>query len=167
MVWLETERLLFRDHEESDLEADCEMESDPEYRWPQIVHPRSELVRGFFGAEMQQAPLRLRATVFKPDGLYIGRCGLYPFRNEEGETVPQEAVLAYYLARPYWGRGLATEAGAAFVRHGFENLGMTRIHAGVNLLNVRSIRVLEKLGFQPIAEGESNGTRWRDYAIEA
>ena len=28
------------------------------------------------------------------------------------ERVPDEGVLAFYLARAYWGRGLATEAGA-------------------------------------------------------
>ena len=47
MLRLETERLLFRDHEERDLEPYCEIESDPEYRWPQVVHPRAELERSF------------------------------------------------------------------------------------------------------------------------
>ena len=34
-------------------------------------------------------------------------------RSDDGEVIPGEARLAYYLARPYWGRGLATEAGRA------------------------------------------------------
>ena len=42
MSVIETERLLFRDHEPGDLIPFCEMESDPEYRRPQVVHPRAE-----------------------------------------------------------------------------------------------------------------------------
>jgi hypothetical protein len=44
---LETERLLLRDHEPQDLESYCEIESDLQYRWPQPVHSRAELERGF------------------------------------------------------------------------------------------------------------------------
>ena len=47
MIVIETERLLFRDHVEADLEPFCEMESDADYRRPQKVHPRAELERSF------------------------------------------------------------------------------------------------------------------------
>jgi RimJ/RimL family protein N-acetyltransferase len=114
MVSLETERLLFRDHE--------------------------------------------------PDR-YVGRCGLYPSRSEDNAVIEDEAVLAFYLARDYWGRGLATEAGAAFVRHGFETLGLRRIHAGMNAENKASIRVVEKLGFTRVRSGEGSGSRWHDYEL--
>ena len=81
MVRLETERLLFRDHEPGDLEAYCAMESDSLYRAPQPVHPRAELERSFRNVWLVPKTLALRATVFKADNQYIGRCGLYPFRN--------------------------------------------------------------------------------------
>lgn len=93
MIRLETERLLFRDHEPADLEPYCEMESDPAYRWPQKVHPRAELERSFREAWLLPKPMGLLATVHKPDGRYIGRCGLYPLRTEEGIVVPGEAQL--------------------------------------------------------------------------
>jgi RimJ/RimL family protein N-acetyltransferase len=162
---LETERLLFRDHEPGDLDAYCSMESDPLYRAPLPVHARTELERSFRDVWLVPKPLGLRATVFKPDNRYIGRCGLYPFRNDMDVTVPREAVLAFYLARDYWGRGLATEAGEAFVRHGFETLGLQRIHAGMNALNAASIRVIEKLGFTRVRSGEGGGNRWHDYEL--
>lgn len=47
VIKLETERLLFRDHEARDLDEYCAMESDPQYRWPQVVHPRADLERRF------------------------------------------------------------------------------------------------------------------------
>jgi RimJ/RimL family protein N-acetyltransferase len=165
MIWLESERLLFRDHQPDDLEAYCAMESDPLYRAHQPVHPRAELERSFRGTWMVSRPLGLRATVFKADHRYIGRCGLYPFRDESDAMVDGEATLAFYLAREYWGRGLATEAGQAFVRHGFETLGLRRIHAGMNANNAASIRVIEKLGFTRVRSGESGGNRWHDYEL--
>ena len=164
-VRLETERLLFRDHEPDDLEAYCAMESDPLYRAPQRVHPRAELERSFRETWLVAKPLALRATVFKPDNQYIGRCGLYPFRNESDAMVAGEAVLAFYLAREYWGRGLATEAGRAFVDHGFATLGLRKIHAGMNAKNAASIRVIEKLGFTRVRSGEAGRNRWHDYEL--
>ncbi len=86
------------------------------------------------------------ATVLKPEGNYVGRCGLYPHLKGE-ERVPDEGVLAFYLARAFWGRGLATEAGRAFVDFGFGELGLKRIVTTVDTRNAASVRVLEKLGF--------------------
>jgi [ribosomal protein S5]-alanine N-acetyltransferase len=165
MKVLETDRLLFRDHEASDLEAYCAIESDPEYRRPQVVHLRSELERGFHEGWLPPKPMGLLATVYKPDGRYIGRCGLYPVRTDDGLVVPGEARLAFYLARPYWGRGLATEAGRAFIRRGFSELGLSRIEAGMNADNLASVRVIEKLGFTWVRSGEGGGSRWHEYEL--
>jgi RimJ/RimL family protein N-acetyltransferase len=107
----------------------------------------------------------LLATVFKPEGRYIGRCGLYPLRGEDNAVIPEEACLAYYLARPYWGRGLAAEAGRAFIQYGFRELGLSRIEAGANANNLASIRVLEKLGFVWIRSGEGGGSSWHEYEL--
>lgn len=166
MVSLETERLLFRDHEPSDLEPYCAMESDPQYRWPQAVHPRAELVRSFRDTWLVPKPMGLLATVFKPDARYIGRCGLYPLRDDLSDIVENEASIAFYLAREYWGRGLATEAGQAFVKHGFENLGLRRIVAGINAANKASIRVIEKLGFNWLRDGGGGASRWHEFDLQ-
>jgi RimJ/RimL family protein N-acetyltransferase len=162
---LETERLLFRDHGEADLEPYCAMESDPEYRWPQPVHPRDELERSFRQGWLPPKPMGLLATVYKPEGCYIGRCGLYPLDRDDGGVVPGEAQLAFYLARPYWGRGLATEAGRAFILRGFSGLGLSRIQAGMNALNQASIRVIQKLGLVWVRSGEGGGSRWHEYEL--
>jgi RimJ/RimL family protein N-acetyltransferase len=45
-----------------------------------------------------------------------------------------------------WGRGLATEAGAAGLRFGFEHLGLDRIVSVYEPENVKSGRVMERLG---------------------
>ena len=165
MTILETHRLLFRNHIPADLEPYCEIESDPVYRAPQKVHPRVELERSFRESVSPPKPMCLLATVFKLEGKYVGRCGLYPRRGDDDNVIPGEAVLAFYLARPYWGRGLATEAGRAFIQHGFRTLGLSRIVAGANAENHASNRVLQKLGFIHTKSGEGGGSRWHDYEL--
>ncbi len=165
MKIFETERLLFRDHEPGDLEAYCAIESDPVYRSPQLVHPRDELERSFHRACLPPKTIGLKATVVKADGCYIGRTGLYPRRDDDGQLVPEEACIAFYLARPNWRQGFATEAGMAWVRHGFDVWKLKRIEAGVNAENRASIHVLEKLGFQWVRSGEGGGSRWHLYEM--
>ena len=55
--------------------------------------------------------------------------------------------LIYALGRDWWGRGLATEAAAACLRHGFEVLDFTEIVALAFPENEPSIHVMHKLGF--------------------
>jgi RimJ/RimL family protein N-acetyltransferase len=165
VIRLETDRLLLRDHELSDLEAYCEMESDPIYRAPQKVHPREELERSFQGSWMPRKDMGLLATVFKPDGKYVGRTGLYPFRTDNGAIAPNEATLAFYIARPYWGRGIATEAGRRFIEQGFRDLGLIKIHAGINDANLASLRVIEKLGFSRVRSGGDDNVKWHDFEL--
>jgi RimJ/RimL family protein N-acetyltransferase len=58
--------------------------------------------------------------------------------------------FGYWLARPYWGRGYATEAATAFLRHAFETVGVERIDSCVFADNPASLRVQEKLGFRRV-----------------
>ena len=143
------------------------MESDPVYRHPQKVHPRGELERSFRESVLPPKAMGLLATVLKSEERYIGRCGLYPHRDDQGQIVPHEAVLAFYLARPYWGRGLATEAGRAFVAYGFSNFGLSRIVAGANVNNVASIRAIERSGliYTHSGGGENGGDRWKAFEL--
>lgn len=65
-----------------------------------------------------------------------------------GATPDGGVELGYWIARPYWGRGFATE-GAGGAIEVARLLGHRRIEAGHYLDNPASGRVLRKLGFQP------------------
>jgi ribosomal-protein-alanine N-acetyltransferase len=151
-MWvLESERLGFRPHEAADLEAFCAMETDAEVRRYVGGTPRTrEAAEERFRSRTMQ-PLKDRlamwATVLKSENRYVGRCGLYPHLSD-GVMVRGEAVLGFYLAREFWGRGLASEAGRAFVNFGFGELKLARIVTAVDVRNGASVRVLEKLGFE-------------------
>lgn len=77
-----------------------------------------------------------------PLGRVIGGLGAYWVSRPNGTM-----ELGYSLAEPYWGRGLATEAAAAVVRHVFTGYPVERLQARVFVGNEASGRVLEKLGF--------------------
>jgi ribosomal-protein-alanine N-acetyltransferase len=154
MIVLETARLLFRDHEPGDLEPFCAMEADPEVRRYVGGQPRTraDAERKFRNVYLPAVRNRLGmwATVFKPDACYIGYCGLYPHFGDIG-PIPGEGTLGFYLARAYWGRGLATETCLAFIDFGFRDHGLKRIVTSVEVGNDASLHVLWKLGFSEVS----------------
>jgi RimJ/RimL family protein N-acetyltransferase len=70
----------------------------------------------------------------------IGFCGLQPLPESE------EIEIGWWLARAWWGRGLATEAARAALRDGFERVGFERIVAIAQPANTASIGIMRKLG---------------------
>jgi RimJ/RimL family protein N-acetyltransferase len=65
------------------------------------------------------------------------------------EVCGDGAELGYWIARPFWGLGFATEAGRAVVDLADRGLRLPRLHASHFAGNHASARVLEKLGFMP------------------
>lgn len=153
-IFLESERLWFRQHVPDDRAAYIAMEQDPEVRRYVGGYPRTREAaeQKFTGAlEPSNTRLSMWATILKEEHKYIGRCGIYPHFDQNGVPVPGEASLGLYIAKDYWGRGLATEAGRAFINFGFDVLKLNRIATMVQVGNDASVRVLEKLGFDLVA----------------
>lgn len=59
----------------------------------------------------------------------------------------RSAEIGYWLAEPYWGRGIATDAVMAIVPVAFQQYDIVRLQAGIFSNNPASMRVLEKCGF--------------------
>lgn len=74
----------------------------------------------------------------------VGAIGLTV--KEDVERVSAE--LGYWLAEPFWGRGITTAAVRAMVAYAFRTFGLTRVFALPYARNAASARVLEKAGFQ-------------------
>lgn len=62
-----------------------------------------------------------------------------------------EADVAYVLAVQHWGKGFATEAVAAMLQELAGSYGVTRFAAVLKQANLRSKRLLQRLGFVPAA----------------
>jgi RimJ/RimL family protein N-acetyltransferase len=70
----------------------------------------------------------------------VGSCGL-------GRRPSGAVELGYWIGRPFWGRGFASEAGHALIEIA-RALGLRQIEASHFIDNPASARVLDKLGFE-------------------
>jgi len=100
----------------------------------------------------------LWALEMKGEGRLIGRAGL--------QRIPEtgEVEVDFILDAPYWGRGLATEAGRASLDHGFGPLGLDEIVGIVHPENAASRAVLEKIGMSFTRNAEYFGMACCRYA---
>jgi RimJ/RimL family protein N-acetyltransferase len=78
------------------------------------------------------------------DADLIGGCGFEGFQV----GTSHRAEVGYWLAKPYWGRGIMTAVVRRVCEHAFAEFGLVKITAHVFVDNTRSARVLEKCGFQ-------------------
>lgn len=83
----------------------------------------------------------------------IGGCGIGKGRDARPE-------LSFWLARPFWGLGFATEAAAAVTRMARAS-GILNLVARSTTDNIAAIHVLSKLGFRPAGRIEQRHSRAR------
>jgi 8-oxo-dGTP diphosphatase len=149
MCVLESERLILRPPRPSDIEAMAAWLSDHDVArmTARVPHPYSEEHAEEF---LAAAPNGRHVFVIesKQGGLFLGMTGL----NPDGDGFE----FGYWLGKPFWGFGYATEAVRRLARHAFEELGSAAIHAGWFADNPASGHVLAKLG------ARHNGSKMRD-----
>jgi RimJ/RimL family protein N-acetyltransferase len=109
-------------------------------------------VEGFAGSQARRADSTDFAIVVEKQA--IGVCGVkHPGSGAPPRKMPR---LGYWLGRPYWGRGYATEAVAALVEFALATFPTAeRVGAGVFHDNPASRRVLDKLGFREVGSYET------------
>lgn len=98
--------------------------------------------------------------LLKPAREMIGFCGV----GFWGDALEPE--IGWWLARPHWGRGLATEAARVALQDVFERTGLPRIISIARPANSASTRIMEKLGLKLECEFEKDGVRLVRYAID-
>jgi RimJ/RimL family protein N-acetyltransferase len=153
MIFIETQRLLFRTHEAKDAADFVQMHTDVEVR--RYVGGKAwslEKAQQRFRNEYLGRPTEtygLWATTLKSEEKYVGCCGL--------RAAGPDAYLGYFLARPYWGFGLASEASKAFIDLAFDRLNLPRLLADVERGHTVSEHILQKFGFTVIGQEELTG----------
>lgn len=80
----------------------------------------------------------------KADGKVCGSIGLHA----QQDVMCKNMELGYWIAEPYWGQGIATNAVTLMVQYGFKHWDINRIFAKPFAVNIGSLRVLEKVGFR-------------------
>jgi RimJ/RimL family protein N-acetyltransferase len=86
----------------------------------------------------------LWAAEERESGRFVGRIGLSHHR-----LWPQDVEVGWSLDPAVWGRGYATEGGAAALAHAFGELGVERVVSLVHPENAASIAVMGRLGIEP------------------
>ena len=147
MFRLETERLIIRPWTNDDRDAFRAVTGDAEVtRFVHRGQPYSdEEVDAFFERQSRQLAehdVCMGAVVEKSSGRVVGIAGTQPL----GTTGDLE--IGWIFAREAWGRGYATEAGAAAMQHVLETLGRPRVVAIIDPGNDASTRVAARLGMQ-------------------
>jgi RimJ/RimL family protein N-acetyltransferase len=147
---LETPRLLLREFEEGDAATFYVLGSDPAItRYTgdpggglRSVEHAAEVLRSHPLADYREYRFGRWACVLKQSAAVVGFAGL--------KRLPELGSRCGYRFLPvHWGTGLATEAGRAVLRYGFETLGLRQVIGLVEPKNAASNRVLEKLGLRP------------------
>jgi ribosomal-protein-alanine N-acetyltransferase len=150
MQRLNTERLVLRPYAETDFNAFAKMHSDPVLKANTHAKPMNRLqVRDLFEGYTRAYGndgfgmwnIRRRDN----DG-YVGECGLWYRTELEGYS------LRYNIQKNHWNQGFSIESVRATLSNAFDDHGLERIHAIAMHHNSRSIRVLERMGFNQVAD---------------
>lgn len=151
-IAMETDRIILRPWQESDAAALYKYASDPE------VGPRA----GWSPHKSLEESLEIIRTVFNNDttwaivlketGEAIGAMGYGPSCDCNLPSREGEPTVGYWVARPYWGRGICTEALGLMIRNILSDTDIASLISGHFIDNPASGRVMEKCGFIPTGE---------------
>ena len=146
-IRIETERLLLRRMQETDVSDLIEYDSHPELNVLRNREPFTEdRALDFLGVQSRLA-LGTQweryhiAVVLKSENKMIGHVciKILDVKNRQGE-------VGWFFNPNYQRRGFATEASGALIDFGFKTMGLHRITAQCDVLNERSFSLMERLG---------------------
>jgi len=150
-----SERLILRRWRESDREPFARMNADPkvmEFFPAMLSRQESDELADRIEAHFAEHGFGGCAAELKKTGEFIGFIGLAVPRFEAAFTPCVE--IGWRIAAKHWGRGLATEGARAVAEFAFAELGLREIVSFTTVENMRSRRVIERLGMTHDAEDD-------------
>jgi len=161
---IETERLYFRKFELDDLPQLIEQRTDPDmYRYlggTRMQNPEALAKRiRFYMSCYDSHGFGMCPMFWKRSGEMIGFSGLQPLEDTG------EIEVGYSVIKPYWGKGIGTEAARGWMEFGFNNFGLDRIVAVAVEANTASRRIMEKLGMSYEKTEDHYGEACAFYAV--
>lgn len=144
---METERLILRPWCESDAKMLYKYASDPEVGpragWPphKSAGESLEIIHRFFMNDYTWA------VELKETGSVIGCIGYLRGSSSNLRITDDQCEVGYWIARPYWDKGICTEALRAVIDHCVNEKGFTVLWGSYFPSNPASGRVMQKCGF--------------------
>jgi RimJ/RimL family protein N-acetyltransferase len=144
---IETERLLLRPWQKEDLKPFASLNADPrvmEFMPKVLTEAESDAMAEKIQENFAKDGFGYYAAVIKNTGEFIGYVGLKKVEFEAFFTPCVE--IAWRLAFHAWGKGYCNEAAKAVLKEGFTKLGLKEIVSFTVPGNLRSRKVMERLG---------------------
>src|SRR3989339_329284 len=118
--------------------------NDPEVnQWLETRRVTVPELRTYIRAKRESPDALLFGIFWKQTGQHIGNIKLEPIDREK-----KEATIGILIGeKPFWGKGVATEATNLAAEYAFSALGLQGVTLGVIPENKPAIRVYEKCGF--------------------
>lgn len=162
---LATARLELKPFSESDTEALHRLWTQQgvrDFLWEDQIIARDRALATVHEAvsDSKRSGIGMWTLWFAGDAELAGFCG---FRWVGG--IAPEIELLYGLRQDLWGQGLVTEAVSAALTWVFNSKEPVRVLAGTDTDNIRSMSVLERLGFKPMRETVSVSPNVRYFAL--
>lgn len=157
---IETDRLIIRSFDQSDIEDYAAIVSDPRVtRYlnssdPHSYEEASEYVNWVIEEESKTGIVRYAVTL-KESGKLIGFCGF----KQIGDGVD----FGWRYGYGYWGNGYGSEAAKAVFDYGNKVLKLENVFCVAMVENVASVKIIQKLGFKDHVYGEALGKRTVKY----
>src|SRR3990167_7682419 len=148
-IFLETERLVLKTPELSDLDKLVTLRSDNEvmqYTGEGGAQTKEQVKEylDFAISYLNKHGMGLCLVFEKESGTFIGEAGLNHLLFDD--TQP-EIEIDYHLYKKFWGKGYGTELAKAIVQWAFQHLATTKLVSATYPENVASQKVLIKAGF--------------------
>lgn len=148
----ETERLILRPLELSDVDDMFAMDSNPNvhlYLGNNPLKTKEESLGYLKNIQNQykENGIGRFAMIKKDSNEFIGWCGI-KFITEEENNHSHFYEIGYRLKEEFWGKGYAYEAAKKWCDYAFNTLKVDTLYASAHIDNKGSRRILEKIGLQ-------------------
>lgn len=165
---IETQRLILRKFEKSDLEGMFQLHSHPEvhvFLGNQTISKKDEAAGLILHIQKQYEKNGVArwACIEKSSGKFMGWCGL-KFVTEIENNQSHFHDIGYRFLPEFWNQGFAKEAAKPCVEYGFNVLNLSKIIGTCHINNIASKKVLEHCGLKEMGlfTWENLPCRWME-----
>ncbi len=169
-IFVETERLIFREILPTDIDGLWELDSDPDvhrYLGNEPVTNKEQLVNvvDFIRQQYIDNGIGRWAIIDKKTNEFIGWTGL-KFVTDKTNNHKDYYDLGSRLIKKYWRQGIGTEAALTSLEYAFDKLKANEVYAMVDCENIGSNKILRKVGLKFIETFYHDGIKHNWYKIE-
>ena len=155
MIYFETQRLVFRNWVEQDLNEFRIMNKDArvmEYFTKTLTEEETDRFYNIIQDEFRNYGYGLYAVETRHDNGFIGFIGFH-LANFNSQFTPC-IEIGWRLKYEAWGNGFAKEGAKACLKYGLETLEFNKIYSFTSKINVQSENVMKKIGMVKVMEFE-------------